>query len=324
MLKLISEKISAGNKLSYEEALYLSRIKESNLADLISLTSQITARFCGSEIDTCSIINAKSGRCSEDCKFCAQSAHFNTGCKDYPLMNCEMVLQHAKKVEQRGINRFAIVTSGKELSNSDFEKIISIYKTLRENTTLNLCASLGLLDEYRATKLKNVGVTTYHHNLETAESYFPNICTTHTYQQRVNTIKAVQNVGLRVCSGGIISIGETMEQRLELAYQLKELNVESVPINILNPISGTPLENQVLLSPLEIIKTICIFRLILPNVTLRFAGGVKNALGELRVLGYLGGINASIIGDFLTTPGADIDKELQLINQLRYSKKAPK
>ncbi|RYD03335.1 hypothetical protein N752_21115 [Desulforamulus aquiferis] len=283
MLKLI-EKVNVGNQISFEEALYLAGLEGRELFELISAACRITAKFCGSGIDTCSIINAKSGGCLEDCKFCAQSIHFDTGCKEYSLMEDKRILQYAKKIEQKGINRLALVTSGKELDDEDFNRIIDTYHMLKENTALNLCASLGLLDEVRATGLKKAGVTMYHHNLETAESYFSNICTTHTYQQRINTIRAAQNAGLKVCSGGIISIGETLGQRLELAYELKRLKVNSVPINILNPIAGTPLESQPILSPLEIMKTICLFRLILPEATLRFAGGVKNALGELRVL----------------------------------------
>jgi len=315
----IKKRVLQGNELSFQEAMYLADLQGRQLHQLVALAGEITARHGGNNIDLCSIINAKSGNCSEDCKFCAQSARYHTGIKNYRLLDLEIIVAAAQEAEARGINRFSLVTSGRELSEEDFNRVLTIYQNLYKKTKLKLCTSLGLLDTARAFRLKEAGVSMVHHNLETCRSFFPQICTSHTYEQRVNTIKAAQQAGLKVCSGGIISIGETMAQRLELAYELKELRVDSVPVNILHPIPGTPLENQQIIPPEEIIKTICLFRLILPGVLLRFAGGRKEALGELRGLGFLAGINGAIMGDFLTTPGDEFDKDIQLIKSLGLS-----
>ncbi|ABO48976.1 biotin synthase [Desulforamulus reducens MI-1] len=316
MFSEIQEKIHSGEGITFQEAAYLSKAENLDILQILSMAAQVTANFANKKIDLCSIVNAKSGSCSEDCKFCAQSVYYATGCQTYPLLNSVAILEAAKRVEEKGIHRFALVTSGKNLSNRDFDEVIKIYQVLREKTSLQLCASLGLLDTSRALQLKKAGVSTYHHNLECAESFFKRICTTHTYQQRVATIKSAQSAGLKICSGGIISLGETMLQRLELAYELKALGVDSVPINVLNPILGTPLAGQQIMSSQDIIKTICLFRLILPTISLRFGGGIKESLGELRVLGFPAGINAVIIGNFLTTTGYQIDRELSVIRSM--------
>lgn len=314
----IENKILAGNELTLEEAIYLAGLEGRQVHQLIALAGKITSLYANNKIDLCSIVNAKSGLCSEDCKFCAQSARYQTAINNYRLLDKDIIVNAAKQVKLKGITGFSLVTSGKELSEGDFEKVLDIYQELKK-CGLRLCASLGLLDEIRALRLKEAGVNMYHHNLEASRSYFPQICTSHTYEQRVETIEYARRAGLKVCSGGIISIGETMRQRLELAYELKKLNVDSVPINILNPVPGTPLEKQEIISPLEIIKTICLFRLIMPKVTLRFAGGRKEALGELRSLGFLAGINGAIVGDFLTTAGDEIEKEINLIKDLGFT-----
>ncbi|AEG58542.1 biotin synthase BioB [Desulforamulus ruminis] len=316
MFDQIQKRLLNQAELSFAEALYLSRLEGRNFHRLLALSGQITGQRHQETIDLCSIINAKSGGCSEDCAFCAQAARYQTEIIHYELLSPEVILSTARRVEAMGINRFSLVTSGKALSAREFDRIIDIYRLLKKQTRLKLCASLGLLDYSRCCRLKEAGVTTYHHNLETAKSYFARICTSHSYEERVATIRAAQKAGLRVCSGGIISAGETMEQRIELAYELKDLQVDSVPVNILNPIPGTPLEKQEMISVREIIITLSLFRLILPNVTLRFAGGRKEALGELRSLGFLAGINGAIVGDFLTTPGDQISRDIALIRDL--------
>lgn len=318
MISQIEAKLLCGEELTFDEAVRLAGLQGKQVHQLIALAGKITGLYADGQIDLCSIINAKSGLCSEDCKFCAQSAHYHTGIKHYELLDKETILLAAEQVKARGIHRFSLVTSGKELPEDDFARALDIYRSLQK-TGLKLCASLGLLDERRALQLKEAGVSTYHHNLETARSYYHEICTTHSYEQRVATIQAARRAGLKVCSGGILSVGETMQQRVELAFELKELHVDSVPINILNPIAGTPLAGQEILPPLEIIKTICLFRLVMPRVSLRFAGGRKEALGELRSLGFLAGITGAIAGDFLTTAGDEIEKEITLIKGLGYS-----
>ena len=216
-------------------------------------------------------------------------------------------------MEAEGAKRYALVTSGRGISEEDFVKALDIYRSLTKETNLKLCASLGIINEDMARRLREAGVTRYHHNLETSESYFPHICTTHSYQDRVNTIKACQASDLEVCSGGIISLGETMGQRLEMAFTLRDLKVKSVPINILNPIAGTALENQSMLSPLEILQTIAIYRFILPEARLRFAGGRETALRNLQAMGYLAGINATLVGSYLTTSGRTVAEDIQMI-----------
>lgn len=313
MIKSIVEKILAGGSLSYEEACRLAETGERDLPELLAAANRVREKFAGNKVDLCAIINAKSGNCSEDCKYCAQSAHHNCEVDVYDLLPLEEILQRAKEVEREGVRRFSLVTSGKGINDRDFAKVIEIYKVLRRETSLHLCASLGIIDYDRAMALKEAGVTMYHHNLETAKSYFDKICTTHTYEDRVSTIMAAKRAGLKVCSGGIISMGETMEQRIEMAFALKELDVASVPINILNPIPGTALAGMKVIPPMEILKTIALFRLILPDKLIRFAGGREQALRDLQSLGYFAGINASLVGSYLTTKGRTIVDDKQLI-----------
>ncbi|MBE0448418.1 MAG: biotin synthase BioB [Actinobacteria bacterium] len=316
ILDSLEKKVLDGAGISREEAIQLSRLGDATLYRLFAAAGNIRDVRAGKCIDLCSIINAKSGGCSEDCKFCAQSSHYHAKVEIYGLLSIEEVLERAHQMESLGVKRFSIVISGRGIGKKDLERVLEIYRCLNRETNLKLCASLGIIDRQVADKLKAVGVSMYHHNLETAESYFPHICTTHSYVERVETIRAAQEAGLEVCSGGIISMGETMDQRLELAFTLRELGIKSVPVNILNPIKGTGLEGREILPPLEILKTIAIFRFILPGAMLRFAGGRENALRQLQALGYIAGINASLIGGYLTTPGADIGQELQMIRDV--------
>jgi len=223
------------------------------------------------------------------------------------------IIERALQMETEGAKRYALVTSGRGISEEDFVKTLGIYRRLARETNLKLCASLGIISKDMARRLKETGVTTYHHNLETSESYFPHICTTHSYQDRINTINVCQAAGLDICSGGIISLGETMDQRLEMAFALRELRVQSIPINILSPIVGTPLEHQRVLPPLEILQTIAIYRFILPEARLRFAGGREKSLRDLQAMGYLAGINATLVGSYLTTSGRTVAEDIQMV-----------
>ncbi|HZD60237.1 MAG TPA: biotin synthase BioB [Anaerolineae bacterium] len=316
LVDMLEEKVLGGTNISREEAARLSGLDGAALYRLFTAAGTIRDLRAGRGVDLCSIINAKSGGCSEDCKFCAQSSHYHAEVEAYGLLSYDKVLERAHQMESLGATRFSIVTSGRGIGSRDLERILEIYGRLRGETNLQLCASLGIIDRQVATELRAAGVSMYHHNLETAESYFPHICTTHSYEERVETVKAAQEAGLEVCSGGIISMGETTEQRLELAFTLRDLGIRSVPINILTPISGTGLERQQVLAPLEILKTIAIFRFILPDAMLRFAGGRENALRQLQALGYVAGINAALVGNYLTTPGGDVDSELQMIRDV--------
>lgn len=321
-IKKLKNKILAGGKIEFQEAKELIEIKlddAESLNELFFSADELREKFCGNSFDLCTIINAKSGKCSEDCKYCAQSSHFKTNASVYPLVNSEIALEEAKKVEREGANRFSLVTSGKGIlsDSKEMEKLENIYKILKERTTLSLCASHGICDKEVLVKLKEAGVTTYHHNLEACKDFYPNICSTHTYEDRVKTVLNAKEVGLRVCSGGILGLGETPIDRIKLAFELRELDVDSVPINILTPIAGTPLENAKEIEPLELIKTMSVFRFILPNKALRYAGG-RIKLGKYQSLGIRAGINSALTGNFLTTTGNTIESDKKMIEGVGY------
>lgn len=310
----LGKKVLEGNALTCEEALALTTIEESDIPILLGVANKVREKFTGSYVDTCQILNARSGNCSEDCKFCAQSAHHNAEIDAYPLMQENDILLAAQKAEAASAYRFCVITAGCGMEGDrDFEKITAAIERIGRETNLQRCCSLGTLQAEHVTALKKAGITRYHHNLETSQSYFHNICTTHTYEERVNTIKRVKAAGIEVCSGGIIGMGETWHHRVELAFTLKELDVDSVPINVLNPIKGTALENQQKLNPMEILQTFAIFRLILPAKILRYAGGREHNLGELVPLGFLSGINGMLIGNYLTTQGRGPHKDLETV-----------
>ncbi len=309
----IREKVLSGEGLSREEAYYLAGWPPERLGNLLDLSRQVRERFGGRDVELCAIINARSGFCSEDCCFCAQSSRFKTGVEVYPLIDAKKALEKAQRMEAAGVKRFALVTSGKGIGERDFEKVLEIYRVLRAETRLKLCASLGIIDEEKAQRLKEAGVTTYHHNLETGRSYFPKICTTHTFEERVATVQAARAAGLNVCSGGIIGLGETMTHRLEMIFELRELGVRSVPVNILNPIPGTPLANQERLPVEEILKTLALFRLIIPKTVFRLCGGREPGLGEKQKEALAVAVNGLMVGNYLTTRGNEIQEDLDMI-----------
>ncbi|HEY3424815.1 MAG TPA: biotin synthase BioB [Negativicutes bacterium] len=315
----LGKKVLEGNELTFDEAMALTAIAESDIPILLGVANKVREKFTGSYVDTCQILNARSGGCSEDCKFCAQSAHHAVKVDVYPLMKEAEIIKAAQKAEADRAYRFCIVTSGCGMTGDrDFDKITAAIKSIGRETSLQRCCSLGTLQEEHVAALKEAGITRYHHNLETSESYFTEICTTHTYQERVNTIKRVKRAGLEVCSGGIIGMGETWRQRIELAFTLQELDVDSIPVNVLNPVKGTALENQEKLNPLEILQTFAIFRLILPTKIIRYAGGREHNLGELVPLGFLSGVNGMLIGNYLTTAGRGAGKDLQTVTDLGF------
>jgi biotin synthase len=316
MIHSIAQEVLSSNPITLEEAQYLTKTED--LSALLNYAGQIRKKFCGNRADICTIMNAKSGLCGENCKFCAQSTYYITGVTEYPLADLESVIQTAKQNEKAGVRRFSLVTSGGKLTGRDFEKILHIYTELKKETGLKLCASLGIISLEQAAGLKNAGVTMYHHNIETGKSFFPAICDTHTYDSRISTIRSAMKAGLEICSGGIIGMGETFAQRLEMAFELRDLGVKSVPLNILHPIKGTPLEKALPLSHDEILRTMAVFRFILPDAYLRFAGG-RSQLGRDQEKGFQAGMNAALVGNFLTTSGNSIEEDLDMIKRQGFT-----
>ena len=315
-IKSIEEKILGGQVISYDDVMKLADIKgKDDILELCKCANKVRQFYRGIEVDLCTIMNAKSGRCTEDCKFCAQSGHYKTNVEEYGLVSKEAALKLARENEKEGVNRFSLVTSGRGATGSDFEKILDIYEELNKEMKVDLCASLGILEYEQLCSLREKGITMYHHNLETSREYYENICTTHSYDERINTINAAKKAGMVICSGGIIGLGESMEDRINLAFQLRDLGVKSIPVNILNPIKGTPLENAESLSQEEILKTIAIIRIINPKALIRLAGG-RNRIDEFGKECFNAGANATITGNYLTTSGNKIKDDMEMVSEL--------
>jgi len=315
----LAEKIINGYLVDRAEADRLINTPDDKVFLFIAAADQLRRHFKGNKVKLCAIVNAKSGRCSENCVFCAQSGHYKTEVNVYPLLSDQEMVTAAKVAEKdMSATCFSIVTSGKTIhSNSDMQAIGNAVKAISQGTKMNRCVSLGTLNKEQILELKAAGLKRLHHNLESAESYFPNICTTHTYQERVKTVKLAKENGLEVCSGGIFGLGETPEQRVELALALRELEVQSVPINILNPIAGTPAaEKKQLISPLDVLRLVATYRFILPEQDIGVFGGRERSLGSLQPLMFIAGANVTLVGDYLTTKGQAPEKDLQMIKEL--------
>jgi len=317
LLKILNNEITAGLPVSEQDALRLNELAGTEIYELVTLAGRVTRQsFSENKVDLCSIINARSGHCSEDCAFCAQSAHHNTSASNYPMYSPEEILRSAVKVEESGVRKFSMVTSGRGIADSDLEKMLETIVLLRRETSLSLCASLGIINEKQASMLAEAGLSTYHHNLEAAPGYFDKICTTHTYQERVQTILNARKAGLRVCAGGILGLGESPAHQVELAFELQKLQIDSVPLNFLNPIPGTPLQNKRAITPLEILRAIAVFRLVLPQSILRLCGGRKEGLRRLQPLAFLAGANGLMAGDYLTTSGELMQEDLRMLQDM--------
>ncbi|PHR25169.1 MAG: biotin synthase BioB [Desulfotalea sp.] len=309
------EKILNGEDLSFTEAQELAL--QSAPEDLYKGADNLRARLHNNRLDLCSIVNAKSGICTEDCRFCAQSMHYDAEVTNYEQVNTAHAVLLAKDNEKYGVRRFSLVTAGRSVSEKQLGELQKIYQELQKHTKLSLCASMGFLTAQKALQLKEMGVSRYHCNLETSRSYFPQICTSHSWEDKSTTIKIAQNAGLEVCSGGIIGMGESFEQRLELAFELKKLNILSVPINILSPINNTPFADLKPLSTTEILTTVAMFRFILPKAVIRIAGG-RDILGDQQHRLFTSGANGSIVGNYLTTLGKGLEADVKMFQMLGF------
>lgn len=287
------------------------------LSELISIADKVRREFAGTNLDLCSILNAKSGLCGQDCKFCAQAGRHKTQASVYPLKTKEEMFDAARRAKDIGAERFDIVTSGDSLSKEELKVICEAITKITKELGIKMCASLGTLGVEALKELKQSGLTQYHHNIETSAGYFPKIVTTHTFKDRVNTIKAAKDTGLRVCSGGIIGLGESMEDRVEMALCLQELNVDSVPLNVLVPIKGTPLEAQPPITCEEVIRIIAIFRIILKDKVIKIAAGRESLLKDFQALGFMAGANGMLIGGYLTIKGRSVDEDWKLAEEIK-------
>lgn len=291
---------------------------EKPLEELIELSHEVTIENFDNKVEACSIISAKTGACSENCKYCAQSKHNHAEIECHPLLDVETVKKAALSAKENGATRFCIVTSGRVPTGSDFEKILEMIKEVALIDGIHCCASLGLLSEEQVKQIKEAGVERYNHNINTSEHYHNHICTTHNFEDRVNTVKMVKKYGIEACCGVIIGMGESREDRIEMALSLRQLNPKTVPINFLNPIKGTPLEDyEDKISEEEILKTICIFRLVLPKSLLRYAGGRTTRLSKYnQKLGIIAGINSLLVGNYLTTTGSKSEEDKEMLKSL--------
>ncbi len=322
-LDTLSQRIINGHRLNKTEALTLTQIEgQDNILLLCQAADRIRQACCGNIVDLCSIINVKSGNCSENCQFCSQSAHHQAeNSPIYGLKSSEEIIAQAKAAEAAGAKRFCLVSQGRgpkynSPQSAEFEKILETVRQITTETNIKPCCALGEVTLEQAQELKEAGVTRYNHNLEASENYYESIVSTHSWGDRVETVKNLKKAGIQACTGGIIGMGETWEDRVDLAISLRELEVDSVPINLLNPREGTPLGHLPKLDVFTALKAIAIFRFILPEQILRYAGGREAIMGELQSLGLQSGINAMLIGHYLTTLGQPPEKDHAMLESL--------
>ncbi|MDP8230342.1 MAG: biotin synthase BioB [Candidatus Gorgyraea atricola] len=318
MIRTILDKVSSGKKLGFKEARILLNADRGELPFLMHAADTVRREHCGNKMNLCSLINAKSGLCSEDCKFCAQSARHNTGCEVYSLVSVEKMIDAAKKAKEIGAANFCIVISGEGPTKEEFEDIKKAIARIKKDVGIKVDCSLGRLDEAMIRELKELGIDRYNHNLETSENFYKEICTTHAYKNRLDMVGMLKDAGLGPCCGGIIGMGEGVEDRLKLLFTLKELGVKCVPINILNPRKDTPLEDIQPLSPWEIIKTVAVFRLVLQDAIIKVAGGRELGLRDMQAMAFTSGANGMIIGGYLTTKGRSVEQDLQMARDLGF------
>ncbi len=317
-LATIAEKTTACDdwRLSQGQALILIPESPDHVFDILSFANKIRQWFKHKQVFKCGIVNAKSGRCAEDCAFCAQSAHHRCDIKVYPLLEAQELIARGEQFAAQGVTHYSIVTSGTALQEREIDTVCRVAEHLREKTSLRLCASLGMLSEISARRLFASGITRYHHNLETARSYFDQICTTHDFEQDIETVLTAKAAGLKVCSGGIFGMGESWEQRIELAFTLRELDVDCIPVNFINPIKGTRLEATTPMTSLDALACIALCRFVHPKKDITICGGREITLKDFQSWVFFAGANGLMIGNYLTTQGRSLDMDLDMISQM--------
>ncbi len=316
-IQSLIDKGLSGEGISREEALQLETLSLEELEVLFQGTNRVRDRFKGDEVKICSIVNAKSGKCVEDCGFCAQSASFETDSPEYELMSVDEIVAAAKKAESFGANEFSIVTSGTALDDrKEMETLKAAIRRIKSETRLEACCSLGLMSKENLMELKEAGLDRVHHNLETAKSHFENVVSTHSYDDEVNAVQNAQEVGLPVCVGGIFGMGESFAQRVELAFDIKDLNTQSLPINFLKPLEGTAMEDKELMEVYEALRTIALLRLVVPKMDMFVCGGREEVFQDHQDKLFAAGANGILGGDYLTTKGQDPNRDMEMIGNL--------
>ncbi len=311
----LAEEIIEGKRLRRNDD--LSFFEEAGIDELSKGADNIRKTLCGNKVDLCTIINGRAGGCSENCKFCAQSAHSRTDCDKHGIVDSKEVLEDCKKREAAGVHAYSIVTAGRTVEGHDLDTLVETYHLLQDKCNIRLCASHGLISPEAMQRLREAGVTMYHANIETSKRNFPNICTTHTYEDKINEIRIAKEAGMRVCSGGIIGMGESFEDRVDMAVSLSELRIDSIPINALIPVAGTPFENLPALTEDDIIRTVAMFRYINPTAYIRMAAG-RNYFKDGGKRLFRSGVNATITGDMLTTVGNNTSQDIKMLTEMGF------
>ncbi|MDD5434459.1 MAG: biotin synthase BioB [Nitrospira sp.] len=307
--------------ITSDEALLILNLDHKFLPHLLTWTDRVRQTFNGNTVDLCSVINARSGGCPEDCSFCTQSVNSSTDISTYPLLPVDTIMEGARTAKSNGATKFCLATSGNGIgSEKELNRICDVIVRINKEVGINVCATLGSMSKDEMIALKSAGLSRFHHNLETAEAYFPNVCTTHTYQDRIEQVRLAKDIGLSICSGGIFGIGETTEHRIDLAFAIKGLEVDSVPINFLMPFQGSPLSNDKTITPpitpFEALKIIALFRFLMPDKEIRICGGRVTALHELHPFIFSCGANGMMIGNYLTRGGREPNKDLRMLSDL--------
>lgn len=319
MIDQLKKKVLAKEDISFDEAVTLIQITgEENIAYLSEAAHEITRHFQSNEPGICSLLNAKSYLCGEDCGFCSQSVRFETTAERYDLLDGDVILEAARKAESNGVKNFCLVTSGASPQPDDFQRLLAVFRQLKGQTSLNIDCSIGFLSKEQTTAMKEAGVRRVNHNLQSSREFYPNIVSTHNYDVRVNTVEAIREGGLDLCSGGIFGMGETLEDRVKLAFELKKHNPECVPVNLLNPRPGTPLEDRPLVDPWEALKSIAVFRFIMPKANIKLAGGREGTMKDYQEIALKGGANGLIVGGYLTTKGNPMRDDFAMLERAGY------